>query len=1059
MARVHPNLQAFNRGEISKSALARVDIEKLRLAAESQVNWAPTATGSMMLRPGTQYLFSTRSDAACLGIPFIYGTNDTAILELTDSHLRVIVSDALLTRASVSTTVTNGDMSSSTGWTLAGSSNITTGTVTVASPCVVTYPAAHGLEVGDEIVFYNNGDTLPNELSFNTPVYVQAVPSSTTVNLSLTYGGAVLNTTGTSSGTHMVKANIADINTTTSGALHLRAIARGTTVSALRDVTVAGGDQATLHAFVIVVTKGPVTFMCGTTSGGADLIARQSLGTGRHSLTCTPGTGTIYVKFESEAERDVIVDSIQIEGSGTFDMAAPWAAADLSKIRYHQSGDIVFIACDGYQQRKIERRANNSWSLVVYESDDGPFVTSGTQSISLTTSVYEGNGTLTASGPLFQTSDTGKMFRIFSGGQTYRARLGAAGAVSGAIRVSGISNTDRGFSWVVAGTWVGTIALERSVEGPDSGFKEHSTTTINTTGTAINDSADYDNVTVWYRIRWKTYTSGTAIVSFITTTGGGGIFGTGPTNAAASSGETALVRVTSVTSATVVNIEVLSPFSTRSASTAWDHGDWSTYSGWPTEVRFFGGRLFWFRGDKYWGSEPDAYYSFDSTVEGDAGPINRTFGAGPVDKINFALDLTRLVVGREGSIDTVRSSSQDDPLTPTNTTSRTVSTKGADALPACKVGLRGVYVDKSQRRVYGLAYSVENGDYVSQDLTALNLDIGKQTFTAPAVQEQPDTYLHFPTGYGQDAVLLYDPGDELLCWWRIQTLGVIERVVVLPGSIEDSVYYVVKRTINSSTKRFWEKTALRSACEGGSLNKNADCFLSVSQASSTTVSGLSHLEGASVVLWANGKDLGTYTVSAGAITASEAVTTGIVGLGGVSYSYDSSSASATLTCSSAYNGYPIEVYANGPHGGKLRYVGVLQVSGGVATLPNGRTAKKIIGYMGFYAPYRSAKLAYGAQMGTALLQNKKVEKVGLLAYNTHYQGLQYGSEIDNLQPMPLSISGQDITADTVFDEHDEAMVGLSGSWTTDSRLHLLAQAPKPVTLGGVVISMSVNESR
>jgi hypothetical protein len=1055
MARVHPNFQAFNRGEISKSALARVDIEKLRLAAESQVNWAPSATGSMMLRPGTQYLFSTRSDAACLGIPFIYGTNDTAILELTDSHLRVITSDALLTRASVSTSVTNGDFSSSAGWTLAGQASVDV-TMTIASPCVITFAANHGLAVGEPIVLRTTG-ALPTGLTAGTTYYVSSVPLATTIQVSATSGGSSINTSGSQSGTHSVEINVADINTTSAGALYMRAQARGSTVSALRDVTVAGGDQATLHAFLITVTKGPVTFMCGTTSGGAELIARQSLGTGTHSLTFTPGTGTIYIKFESSSQRAVEVAGISIEGSGTFDLTAPWAAADLSKIRYHQSGDIVFIACDGYQQRKIERRANNSWSMVTYESDDGPFVTAGSQTVTLTPSIYEGNGTLTASAPLFASTDTGKLFRIFSGGQTFKVRL-ATGGTSEALRVSGIGATDRGFSWVVAGSWTGTIALERSVEGPDTGFKEVATVAANAT-TAVNDTASYDNVTVWYQMRFKSGGTGIALVSFVTTTGGGGVFGGGSANAAASSGATAIVRVTSYTSETVVGIETLQPFSSTGASSSWDEGDWSTADGWPTDVRFFGGRLFWFRGDKYWGSEPDAYYSFDSTVEGDAGPINRTFGAGPIDKINFALDLTRLVVGREGTIDTIRSSSQDDPLTPTNTTSRTVSTKGADALPACKVGLRGVYVDKSQRRVYGLAYSVENGDYVSQDLTALNLDIGKPTFTAPAVQEQPDTYLHFPTAYGQDAVLLYDPGDELLCWWRIQTLGVIERVVVLPGSIEDSVYYVVKRTINSSTKRYWEKTALRSACEGGSLNKNADCFLSVSQASSTTVSGLSHLEGASVVLWANGKDLGTYTVSAGAIAASEAVTTGIVGLGGVSYSYDSSSASATLTCSSAYNGYPIEVYANGPHGGKLRYVGVLQVSGGVATLPNGRTAKKIIGYMGFYAPYRSAKLAYGAQMGTALLQNKKVEKVGLLAYNTHYQGVQYGSEIDNLQPMPLSIGGQDITADTVFDEHDEAMVGLSGSWTTDSRLHLLAQAPKPVTLGGVVISMSTNESR
>jgi hypothetical protein len=974
MSRVHAPLLALNRGECSKSALVRVDVDKMRMAAEQQVNWAPTVMGSMMLRPGTQYLFSTRSDAAALGIPFIYGTNDTAILELTDGHLRVIKSDALLTRASVSTTVTNGDFSSGTGWTLAATSGCT-----------------------------------------------------------------------------------ADINSTLAGHLYLSAPARGGVASCLRSVTVDAADQAKLHAFYIVVSKGPVTFMCGTTSGGAELIKRQVLDSGLHSLTCTPGTGTIYVKFETATRRIVNINSITVEAAGTFDLTAPWAAADLSKIRYHQSGDVVFIACDGYQPQKIERRANDSWSLVTYESDDGPFTSSGTQTVTLTSSTYEGAGTLTASAPLFRSTDAGKLFRIFSSGQTYQAVLGAEGATTGSLRVTGVGTGDRNFSWVLAGTWAGTVALERSAEGPDTGFKEVSTQTANNTYNVVAVAAD-DNIVFWYRIRFKTYTSGAVTASFASATSGG--FGPPATGgASATSGATAIVRVVSYSSATVVNIEVLSPFSSISASSAWDHGEWSAADGWPTEVRFFEGRLFWFRGDKYWGSVSDAYYSFDSTIEGDSASINRSFGAGPIDRINFALDLTRLVVGREGSIDTVRSSSQDEPLTPTNTVSRTISTKGADNLPGLKTGLRGVFVDKSSRRVYQLAYSAEAGDYTLYDLTNLNTEIGRPTFTATAVQEQPETYLHFLTAYGQDAVLLHDSADEVSCWWRIQTLGVIERVVVLPGSIEDTVYYIVKRTINGSTKRYWEKTALRSACQGGSLNSNADCFLSVSQASSTTISGLSHLEGCSVVVWANGKDLGSYTVSSAAITVSEAVTTAIVGLGGISYSRDESTAAATLTCSTAYNGYPAEVYANGPLGGPMRYVGPLQVSSGIVTLPNGRTAKKITAYLGFYAPFRSAKLAYGAQMGTALNQSKKVEKVGVILHDTHYQGLKYGSEIDNLQPLPTVAGGQDISSDTVFTEHEEPMVGLSGTWTTDSRLHLLAQAPKPCTVAGVVVAVNTSESR
>jgi hypothetical protein len=53
MAKPNVPLLAFNRGEIGKHALGRIDIDELRLAAQRQVNWMPLAVGPMMLRPGT----------------------------------------------------------------------------------------------------------------------------------------------------------------------------------------------------------------------------------------------------------------------------------------------------------------------------------------------------------------------------------------------------------------------------------------------------------------------------------------------------------------------------------------------------------------------------------------------------------------------------------------------------------------------------------------------------------------------------------------------------------------------------------------------------------------------------------------------------------------------------------------------------------------------------------------------------------------------------------------------------------------------------------------------
>jgi microcystin-dependent protein len=81
---------------------------------------------------------------------------------------------------------------------------ITTFTVTIASPAVVTVASAHGLIAGDKIIFTTTG-ALPTGLLANTIYYVLATSlTSTTFRLATTDGGTAINTTGTQSGVHTI---------------------------------------------------------------------------------------------------------------------------------------------------------------------------------------------------------------------------------------------------------------------------------------------------------------------------------------------------------------------------------------------------------------------------------------------------------------------------------------------------------------------------------------------------------------------------------------------------------------------------------------------------------------------------------------------------------------------------------------------------------------------------------------------------------------------------------------------------------------------------------------
>lgn len=895
--------------------MARVDIEKMRLSAQEQVNWAPWVLGPMMLRPGLQHCGGILGDLTCRLVPFVFSNSDLALIELTDGEMRIWTvsgdTETLVTRPTVSTTVTNGDFSNATGWTL-----VTTG------------------------------------------------------------GGATA-------------AAIAG------GKLTMSSPVAGGLAQAKRSVTVSAPDQNVRHGFRIVVDRGPIRFRAGSTDGAADYISETTLDTGAHSLSFIPTGATVYIQLETITAQNKIVDSITVDAPGVLTIPTSFVAADLPYVRFTQSGDIVFMACQGQQQRKIERRGVNSWSFVLYRSDDGPFQAANSTDITLTPSVLTGNGTLTASRALFNVDQVGSLFRLFSSGQTTNDSIALANTFGSVIRVTGVG-ADRTFNFAITGTWVGTLTLQRSLDSDTAGFIDVSTYVADV-ASSFNDALD--NSIVWYRIGFKTaqYTSGTAVIAF--TYPGGGAAG--------------IARLTGFSSATSVNIEVLTAFSSLNATSNWSAADWSDDAGWPSALRFFDGRL-WFAGrDRIWGSVSDAYTSFNQDTVGDAGPINRSVGFGPVDIINWLLDLSRLIVGREGAETSVRSGSFDEPLTPTNFTLKDCSTQGSAPVAAVKIDTSGVFIDQSNKKVFKLAFEVSNQDYNAHDLTRLNPDIGLPGFVDLAVQRQPDTQMHFIRGDGQVAALLDDAEDAVEAWWRIDTDcnvgGVIESVAILPRALENRVYYSVKRTIGGVTKRFLEKLARRDQCYGLPEGRLADSHVIYSGAAVSTITGLDHLEGQTVVVWGwntitpftatlpdgttqtVGQDLGTFTVTSGQIIGlASAVTDACVGLG-------------------------------------------------------------------YSATFKSAKLAYAAQMGTALTQKKKVDRVGLILANTHFQGLEYGQSFDVMDNLPLVEEGNISDTATVWQDFDSMMVTVPGDWTTDARLCLRATAPRPCMVMAAVVDITTHE--
>jgi microcystin-dependent protein len=77
-------------------------------------------------------------------------------------------------------------------------------TMTIASPCVVTW-TAHPLNNGDKVSFETTG-ALPTGLSVGTNYFV-INKATNTFNVSATFGGAAINTSGSQSGVHTCRHN------------------------------------------------------------------------------------------------------------------------------------------------------------------------------------------------------------------------------------------------------------------------------------------------------------------------------------------------------------------------------------------------------------------------------------------------------------------------------------------------------------------------------------------------------------------------------------------------------------------------------------------------------------------------------------------------------------------------------------------------------------------------------------------------------------------------------------------------------------------------------------
>lgn len=244
-------------------------------------------------------------------------------------------------------------------------------------------------------------------------------------------------------------------------------------------------------------------------------------------------------------------------------------------------------------------------------------------------------------------------------------------------------------------------------------------------------------------------------------------------------------------------------------------------------------------------------------------------------------DRTALCIGTIGGNLTVEPSS-GNVLTP-GTTSFVVApqeSNGSEPLSPLSVGGATIFAQRGFSAVRDFAYNYLADKYKSDDLTLLSRHILQDVeIVAWDYQQEPHSIIWCALSDGTMASCTLMKEQEVVAWARHETDGEILSVATMPGTPDDQVWMLVRRTVHGTAKVFVEKLAPFFDDDDPSGANFLDSALTYSGTAATSFSGFGHLSGETVTAFADGGVVTGVTVSNGGGftlgTAASVVTAGL----------------------------------------------------------------------------------------------------------------------------------------------------------------------------------------
>ena len=610
----------------------------------------------------------------------------------------------------------------------------------------------------------------------------------------------------------------------------------------------------TWHTYEVEILRGPVKLIVSqgssTTAGDIlDLI----LWPGTQLIQFQSPTTSFTVNFKSVNEEfgdgrpRSLVLGIDAKTSGNMEFTIP--DLDWRTVSYDTSADVMYLAPGKDNHPRIIRRIGGGsggecgYTFEKYWYQYGPY-----QSINAEQVDVDGDSRIGVAGisglndHLDTTDDQDRLLRVIHLDSTYSTSLSTVTADSTHFYVKGVGQEREILITVsesgVSGSWSVDLEMAEDLEGSTTW------TTVRTYTAADTEihTDRYDGETRRYRLNMTAAPSSGSIDITLQIVG------------LHMAGEGRLFYENSAWDGNLYSRLVWTD-----PTEYWQLGQWRTGS-FPQGVTIYEGRVVWVSENKVDMTVTDDYYSFDKSIEGASAAISRTIGFGPVDDISWVESAGKLFIGLPTTEIAVRSNNFDEPLTSTNTNLKPGKGVGSKAVRAVPVDNEIYHVSREGKRIHQLSLDLNRDKQDSYDMMMLHPDVCADGVAAMDVSKHPEKRLWVLTETGELRVLLKEPTENVQAWCRATVDGVIEDICVIPKTGEDEVWMIVRRNNNSQIEKLSRFADI----------EPMDSFKRYTSPGTNTLTGLDHLNGETVGVWADEQDRGDATVSGGSVTVTGA---------------------------------------------------------------------------------------------------------------------------------------------------------------------------------------------